>query len=514
MKIFNKVGAKRPPSNKFDLSHERKMSMKMGHLVPSFVQEVLPGDKFRVSTEVMLRFAPLLAPIMHRVNVTTHYFYVPYRLVWDEWKDFITGGREGTSAPSMPVIRIDDADTASRFHKGSVADYLGMPTLENATPTDAIDVSALPFRAYALIYDEYYRDQNLEASLDISKASGVVSDSEMIKLTGDRYRAWEKDYFTSALPWAQRGGDVTIPFDGEADVVYKAASDVIRTATDNPPLDGTLTSSTGKVTISGQGNQRIENIEGIDLQNVSVTVNELRRSVRLQEWLEKNARGGARYVEQLLSHFGVRSSDQRLQRPEYLGGGRQPVVVSEVLSTFQESGGEGNPQGNMAGHAVSVGRSNRFSKFFEEHGIVIGIMSVLPKTAYQQGIPKMFRRLDKFDFAWPEFAQIGEQEIQLSELYYDQAATSGQKDETFGYQSRYAEYKYAASTVHGEFRDSLSFWHMGRIFASKPALNNTFVKSDPTTRIFAVEEGEQLYVQLYNKVDAIRPLPYFGTPTI
>lgn len=515
MKLFSSVSARRPKKNKFDLSHERKMSLNMGKLVPMMVQEIVPGDSFRVQTEIMMRFAPLLAPVMHRINVFTHYFFVPNRLVWSEWEDFITGGREGTSEPVVPHVEVNDATKAGFFGAKSLADYMGLPVMEAAAVSNGVSISMLPFRAYQLIYDEYYRDQNLQASLDISLASGAVSNLEATKLTTMRDRAWEKDYFTSALPWAQRGSEIMMPIEGTADVSYLPESDVIRTSSGAPPLDGAMSSTTGHTTVGGN-NVRIENIDEVSFGSASTTINELRRSVRLQEWLEKNARGGARYVEQILSHFGVVSSDARLQRPEYLGGGKTPCVISEVLSTYQDPAAAGEPQGNMAGHGVSVGTSNGFKRTFEEHGFVIGIMSVLPKTAYQQGIPKMFRRFDKFDHFWPEFAQIGEQEIKVSEIYYNQASASGVADETFGYQSRYAEYKFAPSTVHGEMRDSLSYWQMGRIFDDTPVLNESFVASDPTNRIFAVTDPDvdHLYCQLYNRVDALRPMPYFGTPTL
>lgn len=228
------------------------------------------------------------------------------------------------------------------------------------------------------------------------------------------------------------------------------------------------------------------------------------------------ARGGARYVEQIRNIFGVRSSDARLQRPEFLGGGRSPVRISEVLSTFQAE--DSDPQANMAGHGIAVGHNNRFRRFFEEHGWIISVMSVLPRTAYQQGLHRKFSRVDKFDIAWPQFAQIGEQEILRKELFWNAGATSGYKDETFGYQSRYSEYKYINSSVHGSFRTTLPFWHMGRIFdpGSPPVLDAAFVSSNPTNRIFAVPDlvNEQLYCHLYNNVSAVRPLPYFGTPTL
>lgn len=512
-RLFDSVQMRRPRRNKFDLSHERKLSFNMGNLVPMLCHEIVPGDSFRVRSEVMLRFAALLAPIMHRVNVTTHYFFVPNRLIWEEWEDFITGGRLGTSTPVAPFIKASNMTGPGWLDQGTLADYLGLPVVDAVT--EDVNFSALPFRAYTLIFDEYYRDQNLVANLDISKASGEVTGGEITKLCNLRIRAWEKDYFTSALPFAQRGPAVDIPME----VGYRENGAILRNGSIGsghldplPDLDTFSTNVAG--TFSGADSPASGNPIVVDnIETLNASINDLRRSVRLQEWLEKNARGGARYVEQILSHFGVKSSDARLQRPEYLGGGRTPVVISEVLQTMQNE--TGNPLGTMGGHGVSVGTSNGFKRTFEEHGFVMGIMSVLPKTAYQQGIERMWSRFDKFDYYWPEFAQIGEQEVLNKELFYDGTTPANPYGDAFGYQSRYAEYKYGCSTVHGEFRDALSFWHMGRIFDSQPALNETFVESDPTYRIFPVTDNtDKLLCQIYNRVDALRPMPYFGTPTL
>lgn len=507
MKIFDSIKITRPRVNKFDLSHERKMSLRMGKLIPMFIQDVVPGDRFRVKSEIFLRMAPMIAPIMHRVNVYTHYFFVPNRLVWNEWEDFITGGPDGDLAPVPPYFTINDVNVdTGMFDIGTLADYMGLPMLPaafNIDPNNETRVSALPFRAYQKIYDEYYRDQNLSSSLDIDLSSGDVAGAEFSKIMTLRSRAWEKDYFTSALPFAQRGGEVSVPFDSVVDEVYSTTT------------GQKLTSGPGTIEYDIQGDLVAQDSIPRDAElrgsTGNLSINELRRSVRLQEWLEKNARGGYRYVEQILSHFGVKSSDARLQRPEYLGGGRSPVVISEVLQTAQDAT---EPLATMAGHGVSVGNTNGFKRFFEEHGFVIGIMSVLPKTAYMQGIPRMFTREDKFDYFWPEFANIGEQEVKLKEVLYSGAAVTERPDDTFGYQSRYCEYKYGINTIHGEFKTTLAHWHLGRIFGAIPVLNEEFVTADPSDRIFPVADEEHMYCQLWNRVDALRPMPYYGTPTL
>lgn len=526
MRLFDSIRVSKPRLNKFDLSHERKLSMQMGPLVPIMCNEIMPGDKFRVNTEIAMRMIPMLAPIMHRVNVFTHYFFVPNRLIWDEWEDFITGGRLGTSAPVAPHALASVLTTEGYAQQPSgLLNYLGFPTTlaASADPASDLQVSMLPTRAYQLIWDEFYRDQNVSAALDISKASGAIgAGAELDKLCTIRLRAWEKDYFTSALPFAQRGAAVGLPIEltGDApifaDPLNPAATSSVVEAIEQPGSSNVGYSVQLDPTIGG--GDLVARLDG--MAGTSSTINDLRRSWAIQRWLERNARGGARYVEFLLHQFGKKSSDARLQRPEYLGGGRTPMQISEVLQTVQQVAADvpvGNPLGDMGGHGFSIGNMNGFRRSFEEHGFVIGLMSVLPRTAYQQGVHRMWTRMDKFDYPYPVLANIGEQEVKNYELYFTgDVAVPGTYDplETFGYQSRYAEWKYGCSSVHGEFQDTLAFWHMGRIFEDAPALNEAFIGADPTTRIFANEStNEGLYVHLFNKVDALRPLPYYGTPS-
>jgi len=526
MKKFQTVQIRRPKSNAFDLSHEKKLTCNMGELIPIYLQEVVPGDKFKVSTEIFMRFAPMLAPIMHRINVFTHYFFVPNRIVWDNWEDFITGGEDGEDTHALPTLSASSF-WYTNFKEGGLADYMGIPPVDQTTePTSYQPISALPFRAHLEIYNEYYRDQNLEAKIPYSKGD-VNSGQEPIDLLTLRTRAWEKDYFTSALPWAQRGGEVGIPVEFN----YKPASELyLETGEPMDDLtdylasnnDGELSSFDGtSVKVPG----RVENLEE---EGVSVSINELRKAARLQEWLEKNARAGARYAEQILSHFGVKSQDSRLQRPEFLAGGKHPVVISEVLNTTGEASAtepvDYAPVGEMYGHGIAIGKNHGFQRRFTEHGYIIGIMSVLPRTSYNTGIDRMWTKYDKFDYYWPEFANLGEQEIFNRELWFNNlepAAPPGTPgndlgNTTFGYQERYAEYKYTNSTVHAAYRTTLDFWHLGREFTGQPVLNNSFIKADPSTRIFAVtdEDIDHLYVQIYNRVRALRPMPYFGTPRL
>lgn len=501
-KLFNSIQIKSPKKNTFDLSHERKYSCQMGDIIPTFIQEVIPGDSFRVKSEMLMRLAPMTAPVMHRVNTFMHYFFVPNRLVYANWENFITGGEDGLQMPLFPTITFDHQNIVD-YQAGKLPDYMGIP-VPTVTPTTGHSVSALPFRAYALIWNEYYRDQNLQAKLKVTKNDTVAVD-EYLDIVKLQKRAWEKDYFTSCLPFAQKGNPVIIP----SQVEYQYPSQVTVGEPPSPAGSGqTLsTDANGNLTVGG-GLGNIQSVEG-----VNITINDLRKASRLQEWLEKNARGGSRYIESILSHFGVSSSNKLLQRPQYLGGGRLPIVISEVLSTFNN---EEVPGANMYGHGLTAGSTMAFQHFFEEHGFIIGLQSTLPRTNYSQGLERFWFKTDKFDYAWPEFANIGEQEVLNKEIYTDYQ-TSETPNGTFGYQSRYAEYKFKNSSVHGDFRTTkLEHWHMGRIFDAPPALNAEFVASDPTQRIFAVTDPaeQKLYVQLYNDVKAIRPLPVFGTPTL
>lgn len=513
MSIFSKVAMPKPAQNTFDLSHDRKFSMKIGEITPILCQETVPGDKFNVESTNLLRFAPMLAPIMHQTSVYIHYFFVPNRILWDNWEDFITGGEDGTANPAFPVF-----NNLGSVSEGSLFDYLGLPT-----GTSIGDVNALPTMAYNKIYNEYYRDQNLATKLTDKAVDGNNSAVGLFNL---QKRAWQHDYFTSALPWTQKGPEATIPLGTEAPLQLFADGSSRTKSVDlngvlqpNVPYQNAYTDGNAELYIQDTPNYAtnidITDTTYADLTNATASsINELRRAFRLQEWLERNARGGSRYIEVIMAHFGVKSSDSRLQRPEFLGGSATPVTISEVLQT-SDNASETTPQANMAGHGVAVGQSKKVSYFCEEHGFILGLMTVMPKTAYQQGLPKIFSKFDKFDYFWPSFQSIGEQPIYNQEIYYD--ASDSQNENVFGYTPRYAEYKYIPSSVHGEMRTSLNFWHMGRIFSSRPSLNADFVECDnaEVERIFAVnQDAENLYVYLHNHIKATRPMVYFGTPTI
>lgn len=538
MSIFTSIKIPKRRRSNFDLSHEVKLTTEFGRLTPFLCTEVLPGDSWMLSTQLFARMAPMIAPIMSQVDIYTHFFFVPTRLIWDKWEDFITGGKDGTATPPMPRVSMSLLKSKGFLNESSLADYLGLPILESRFPKE--EVSVLPFRAYAKVWNDWYRDQNLEAEIDIeSESSGPISDLSNTRLYSLQNRAWKKDYFTSALPWAQRGPDVKIPFE-TMNVEYEpgAFSDVYD---DGTVVDERSRLAGANVKIGREGYLvaetntddetpiSVETPAYVNPQGAGPNINELRRSIRVQEWLEATARGGARYIEQILSHFGVKSSDARLDRAELLGGGRSPIMVSEVLQTSATDNSLDSPQGNMAGHGVSAQASHRFKRYFEEHGYIIGILSVMPKAQYSQGLSRMWSRKDKFDYAWPEFANIGEQEILNKELYCtpQSDAEEAKLNDVFGYAPRYSEYKYLPSTIHGSFRSTMAHWHLGRYFVNLPKLNSDFIRciSEPAgddnkdrdilNRIFAVAgETDHFYISVFNNITAKRALPYYGTPTI
>lgn len=545
MNLFKEVPSPKIKRNLFDLSHEVKMSGKFGYLYPILLEDALPGETWREQCIAFLRTAPLLAPIMHKVVIKTDFFFVPNRLTvgQDLWESFITGGQDGTEVPVLPYVTpfsIDDHGKADLMDKGTLWDYFGLPVADSTSPPaggySTQHISAIPFRAMSKIWNDYYRDPNLNVEIDLN----LETEGDQSELTSDYNmdllaRGWDRDMFTGALPWAQRGAEVLIPLAGQAsatDVTYKDQSEWYTVAGADAPVGtgalniatSALPPSVGRtVTQNSAGNNmNLRNIDSITFENASTTINEFRVTLAVQRWLENNARGGGRYIEQMQAHYGERVPDYRLQRAEYLGGGRQVIRISEVLSTTDTAN---VPVGDMAGHGASVGKSNRFTYRCQEHGLIIGILSVVPVPSYaSQGIPKMWTKESRYDIGFPEFAHLGEQALLSKEVFYSFDATDDDDNNlTFGYVPRYTEYKFRQDRLAGDFRDTLAFWHLSRIFTARPSLSISFVTiaEDPATaeesmrRIFAVQDGtDYLWMQLSHNLTAKRPLPYFGVPKL
>lgn len=549
MSIFSNVKSDKPKRSTFNLSHDVKLTCDFGKLVPFLCEEVVPSDTWQLQSNVLLRFSPLIAPVMHDINVYTHYFYVPFRLLWDEYEDFITGGKDGNAAPVFPRLGVlhktgvgetQWQDTKGLWKRGSLADYLNYPTSDsNDGSAGSFYASALPLRAYQMIYNEYYRDENLEEEIPFSKGSGIINitSSEYQELLTLRERAWAKDYFTSALPWLQRGPQQMVPVSSmgrldSTDIAYKnldgssgAASvvDPYSKKRSDLKVSGNLSlagvpEGSQEGTVLGLDNSQNLKLadDGVTIEGTSFTINDLRRSNRIQRWLEASARGGNRYIESLLSFFGVRSDDLSLQRPQFLGGGKTPVQISDVLQTSETTAN--SPQGQYSGIGYSFGNNNGFRKSFKERGLIIGIMSIMPRPGYTEGCPRSYRKFDKYEFYWPQFAELGEQEI----YNYELALRTADVDGTFGYAPRYAEYKYIPSRVHGDFKNmqGLGFWHLNRHYNQQPVLSKEFVHcrdaANDLNRIFAVEDNESnhIYAQISNNVTARRPMPYLPDPEL
>lgn len=494
-KTFRFVAGNRPGRSVFNLSYEKKFTCDMGQLIPVMADEVVPGDIFEMGNETVIRFQPMIAPILHEINVYTHYFFVPYRLLWDDWEDFITGGVDGEFTATPPTWEVTGVDGDNAI--GSLWDYFGFPT--GVVPAGAYPLD-FPRRAYNFVFNEFYRDETL--------VTEVALDNEVVL-----NRAWEKDYFTSSLPFQQRGTAPALPISGTSSAVWDtssfqtsgpAGSSVSFTSatTGNPVLYNTA--ANGSTNALDMFNDNVVDLSSATTFNVA----DLRLAFQIQRWLERNARAGARYTEFLHSHFAVSPRDDRLQRPEYIGGSKAPVVISEVLQT--SSTDATTPQGNLAGHGITVNRQFAGKYRAQEYGMILGIMSVMPRSAYQQGIDRQWLRRTKYDFYFPEFAHLSEQAIENAEIYATGVDTENQ--DIFGYQGRYDEMRVKRNMVAGQMRDTLDYWHLGRQFAAAPALNEDFITCNPSKRIFAVQDEPGLVVNFANVIKAIRPLPTLATP--
>ncbi len=491
--IFNFANIKDRKRNNFDLSYSSALTCQMGNLIPVMNMEVVAGDKFKFNTDMLIRFNPLVAPIYQSIDAYTHFFFVPYRILWDNWEDFITGGKNNTAGIAKPTLKVS-------VEKGSLADYLGLPNYPSTSGYLVVD--SAPFKAYQLIYNEYYRDQNLVDEIPIAKdLNGDLPSSFAPYLTTLRKRAWEHDYFTSCLPFAQKGPSVSMPT-ADATIV---ADGTLRL---QPFESGTMSTAQNGYVVSN-GNPK-EYSSGLKVNELtSPTINEFRRALAVQKYQELLARAGSRYTEWLRAFFGTSPADARLQRPEYLGGGKQPVYIQEVL---QQSETSTTALGSFAGKATSAGSTRIVTKEFTEPGILMGILSVIPHTAYYQGIPKQWTKFDRYDHFTPQFEHIGEQPVYNQELYVSDDSQTNRN--IFGYLPRYAEYKYSNDEIHGEFRDTLKYWTLARGFSVAPTLSKEFIECSPSNEIFAMPDEQNLLVQLHHNILAKRKMSVYSTPNI
>lgn len=535
--------------SRFDRSASLKTSFNAGDVVPFFLEEVLPGDTFSVDTSKVVRMQTLLTPMMDNVYLDTYYFFVPNRLVWDHWKEFCGENTESAWIPqteyTMPQIT---SPASTGWTVGTLADYFGIPT-----GVAGLSVSALPFRAYALIMNEWFRDQNLQDPLvvptDDSTVAGVNTGTfvtDVAKGGKPFIAAKYHDYFTSALPAPQKGPDVLIPVAQAGSYPVVSLTDFVDPSKSNASvawqkLDGSNFSylGSGHLSVGSSGEQSGKYFSGAtsgsggdasanvaiapanlwavaDGNAAAATINQLRLAFQIQKFYERQARGGSRYTEVVRSFFGVTSPDARLQRPEYLGGNRVPININQIV---QQSGTEssGTPQGTVVGQSLTTDKHSDFTKSFTEHGLIIGVMVARYDHTYQQGLNRLWSRKDKFDFYWPVFANIGEQAIKNKEIF---AQGNDKDNEVFGYQEAWAEYRYKPNMVTGEMRSayaqSLDVWHLADDYSSLPSLSDSWIREDKANidRVLAVTSAvsNQFFADIYVKNYCTRPMPMYSVP--
>nr|QJB18749.1 MAG: major capsid protein [Microvirus sp.] len=518
---FSQVPSADIPRSQFDRSHGFKTTFDAGFLVPVFTDEILPGDTFNLNMTAFGRLSTPLHPFMDNLFIDSFFFFVPMRLIWNNWQKF--NGEQNAPGDStdylIPKMNKTLAPLSTTgYTSQSLSDYFGIPTL-----VPGFDHDSHYHRAYNLVYNEWFRDENLQDPANVPKGDGPDNPADFVLLR----RGKRHDYFTSALPWPQKGPAVPLPLTGNA-LVYRNTSMYATTPQQIRNIDGSI--SAGGLTLGTTGiaagafgvspvNKYLDpnGTMVADLSSVTAaTINQLRQSFQIQKLYERDARGGTRYTEIVRSHFGVISPDARLQRPEYLGGGSDAINVNPIAQTAPTTGGS-TPQGNLAAMGTLSFSGHGFTKSFTEHGVIIGLVSVRADLNYQQGLDRRFSRQIRWDFYWPALSHIGEQTILNKEIYLQGSAAPSVDAAAFGYQERYAEYRYKPSLITGKFRSNdpqtLDSWHLAQKFAALPTLSSAFiVENPPVSRVVAVNTEPQFLFDSYFRLICARPMPVYSVP--
>ena len=510
---FTSIPKAEIPRSTFDCQSTHKTTFDSGYLVPVYVDEVLPGDTFNLKMTAFARLATPLYPLMDNMVMDSFFFFVPNRLVWSNWQKFM--GQQANPADSISYVIPQQVSPTGGYTVGSLQDYMGLPTAGQVTAGQTVSHCAFWPRAYNLIYNEWFRDENLQNSVTVDTGDGpdTVTNYTLLR------RGKRKDYFTSALPWPQKGTAVTLPLGSQAPIkMLGTPNSNFATVND---LNNVPRNLNGATNLYMTGTTAVANSFPMfaDLSAATAaTINQLRQSFQIQKLLERDARGGTRYTEIIRSHFGIVSPDARLQRPEYIGGGSTPININPIAQTSATGQtGSTTPMGTLASMGTALAHNHGFSQSFTEHGVIIGLVSVRAELTYQQGLHKMWSRSTRYDFYFPAFAMLGEQAILNKEIYVTGASTD---TDVFGYQERWAEYRYNPSRISSLFRSTatgtLDAWHLAQKFTALPTLNTTFIQeTPPVSRVVAVgaaANGAQFIFDSFFDVKKARPMPMYSVP--